>query len=78
MPKFALAAESQINIMLRVPSRFTMDDIKSYDVFYLDAITKTFKPARSIGWRGFFLIRRLTLAWKVFKGEYDVLDWEQK
>ena len=61
---------------MRVPSRFTMADIKQYDTFYKDVITATFKPYRCVGWHGFYLIRRLKLAWKVFKGEYDVLDWE--
>jgi hypothetical protein len=63
---------------MRVPSRFTMNDIKTHDVYYQDLVTRTFKPARCIGWRGFYLLRRLKLAWKVFKGEYDALDWEQE
>ncbi|BDD79713.1 hypothetical protein [Burkholderia phage FLC9] len=32
-------------------------------------------PARPMGWQGFCLLKRLKIAWKVFKGEYDALKW---
>ena len=32
-------------------------------------------PARPMGWQGLDLSRRLKLAWDVFTGKYDALDW---
>lgn len=36
------------------------------------------RPARPLGFQGLFLIMRLKLAWRVFIGRYDVLDWSGK
>jgi hypothetical protein len=32
-------------------------------------------PKRPLGFQGLYLKRRLSLAWKVFTGQYDVLRW---
>ena len=33
-------------------------------------------PARPIPFQGFCLFWRIKLAWRVFTGRYDALDWE--
>lgn len=33
-------------------------------------------PVRSLGYSGFYLLRRLKLAWGVFTGKYDAVVWE--
>lgn len=33
-------------------------------------------PARHLGWQGWVLRHRLKLAWRVFIGRYDALEWD--
>ena len=34
--------------------------------------------ARPLGLQGLFLVHRLRLAWRVFKGQYDVVKWTEQ
>lgn len=60
---------------MRNPSIYTAEAIRKWDD---DTETKNGKwiPARPLGWQGIRLFHNIKLAFLVFIGKYDVLDWE--
>lgn len=56
------------------PTLYTAAQIKAHDAYVLDG--RTYIPARPLSWGGLSLKARLHLAWGVFIGRYDALDWQ--
>ena len=67
---------------MRVPNIFTAGEMKSYSTSTPGKKKDdAWIPARAIAYPyGFIpgLRRRIKLSWKVFRGVYDVLDWEDR
>ncbi len=53
-------------------SKYTAHEIKNWDC----ARGPDWKPARPMNHEVDGLFMRLRLAWAVFRGRYDALDWE--
>jgi hypothetical protein len=60
---------------MRNPNLYTVRQIKKWDI---DRNTETgsYIPARVLPYFGFRLFRNIKLAFYVFIGRYDALDWE--
>jgi hypothetical protein len=59
---------------MRYPQVYTARAIQRWDVeMSLDG--KSYTPARPLSLNR-SIFKRLLLAWKVFTGRYDILDWE--
>lgn len=59
---------------MKTPSVRYADDIKDWDA--QTEINKKWVLARPESSHGVFLLWRLRLAWRVFKGDCDVLAWK--
>jgi len=60
---------------MRKPVRWTATWIKDWDVTER-CFDGSWKPARPICVGGMAILQRIKLAFLVFIGRYDVLDWE--
>ena len=61
------------------PTRWTAMDVKEWGV---DNLVKhngedVYRPARPVPFWGLCFFYRLKMAWLVFTGQCDVLDWEE-
>lgn len=61
---------------MRAPCKYDAYEMKHWDCEEKLPGSKYWRPARPYGWRGVMLIHRIKLAWLVFIGRYDALDWE--
>lgn len=61
---------------MNTPNEFTAQEIKAWNMDQQDG--DFWIPARPLGLQGLFLMRRLRLAWDVFLGRKDVLNWSFK
>lgn len=57
-----------------VPAVYAPEQFKDWDT-HTSIDNEHWVPARPMGWPGICLLKRLKIAWKVFKGEYDALKW---
>lgn len=57
-------------------ARYTADQIKNWDTA-VETNHHEWIPARPENHKNEGIRYRLRLAWRVFIGEYDVLDWEE-
>lgn len=59
-----------------VPDRWTPIDLVAHAQSVGTQISGgAYVPARPLGWQGWMLGKRLRLAWAVFCGRFDALDW---
>lgn len=56
------------------PSIYTAREIQNHDVFVKTNIG--YIPARPCSWFGLHLFKNIKIAWLVFIGKYDALNWE--
>ena len=56
------------------PTLYRAEQLKDWSTFTRTDESGLF-PARPMGWQGFSLSRRFHLAWNVFTGKFDALDW---
>jgi hypothetical protein len=62
--------------MFRTPTMYQAKHLTKWDnMTKFDG--EDWKPARPIPFYGFQIKKRIKLAWRVFKGELDALDWGQ-
>lgn len=66
---------------MRNPEKYTAQEISESNNFiaYRNATDKNGEkwiPARPLGWQGFRTFHNIKLAWLVYIGKYDILDWE--
>lgn len=57
-----------------VPNVYAPEQFKDWDTS-TSIDNEHWVPARPMGWPGICFFKRLKIAWKVFKGEYDALKW---
>ena len=62
-----------INDTKQTPTVYSIKTLKEWDCDLL--CDGEWVPARPMGLQGLFLRKRITIAWKVFKGEYDAVKW---
>jgi hypothetical protein len=61
---------------MRQPDVYTATRIQQWDVSSAKTFNGPWKPARPDGVPFFRPWRRMKIAWKVFTGKMDALDWE--
>ena len=61
---------------MRVPALFEVESIVRQASEVRVEKGNRWVPVRSLGYSGFYLFRRLKLAWGVFTGKYDAVEWE--
>jgi len=68
--------------MRQVPKVYSAVEIKNYeqefkpeDAWKRVKIDGVWLPTRPLGLMGIHFIRRLKIAYKVFVGQYDAIDW---
>lgn len=59
---------------MRNPSIYTAREIQKHDCAV--GTRAGYIPARPLGWQGLRLLHNLKIAWSVFIGKYDALNWE--
>lgn len=57
-------------------AKYTAEQIKKWEIF-ASKDGSPYKPARPLNHQLDGFINRLKLAWAVFTGKHDVLDWEE-
>ena len=56
------------------PKVRTVDNIKKWDIH--NRVGDRLTPSRPLSHSGINIYTRIKLAWSVFIGKYDALDWE--
>lgn len=69
-----------MNLLKQVPKVHSPIEIKNWDCHSWSPDTslenaKVWVPVRSENLYGMYLIQRIKVAWGVFTGRYDALDW---
>jgi len=57
-------------------AKFTANEMKNWDTSTPDKMGR-YVPARPLNYQLDGFVNRLKLAWKVFTGKCDVLDWQE-
>ncbi len=66
---------------MNVPRLLYAENFKPEGLYSCNQISpdgKRWYFARGLGFQGLYPFRRLQLAWAVFTGKYDALEWEQQ
>ena len=59
---------------MRTPQVYAASSLKSWDADR-EIHQGVWVPARPMGLPGFNLVKRLTIAWNVFIGKWDAVEW---
>ncbi len=59
---------------MRTPTVYTVTQLGNWDSS-VEIHAGVWVPARPIGLQGLSLITRCKIAWKVFLGKYDAVEW---
>lgn len=70
------------SVLKQLPRVHTPTEIQQWDCHSWNPKTseednKVWEPARSENFYGLYLVQRLRIAWHVFTGRYDALDWKK-
>ena len=61
--------------MKSCPITYTITQLQNFEVSKFDG--NIWKPCRPEGYYGLCLKSRISKAWKVFTGQYEVVNWEE-